>query len=161
MRRICVGNDMSLQVPDLVARNFLIAHADRTFPLLLDRLHRGPDASPESECAPHLAGIVLAGVCFGYDTGGSGPEVDAPPLAVARRERARRAFVRALEGGGPRGEVAIDILDDMGSEICSGLADAMRAATPALVKRLGAPTPRWWRHVIAKTSPRGPGRCAS
>jgi len=60
---------------------------------------------------------------------------------VDRRARSLSPFVRALEGGGRRSDPAFEILDDMGHQICPGLADAMRAATPALLQRLGAPTP--------------------
>ena len=61
VRRTCASS--SLTVPDLVARNFLIAHADRTFPRLLGRLARS--ASDDPGCPQHLASLVATGVCFG------------------------------------------------------------------------------------------------
>jgi hypothetical protein len=83
----------------------------------------------------------VGGICHGYDIGGSGPAFDAHALAVARREGARRALVRALEGGGPRGDAAMEVLHQAGGQSCPGLADKMRAATPNLVTRLGVPAP--------------------
>jgi hypothetical protein len=141
LQQTCAGSNMSLHVPDLVARNFLIAHADRTYPRLLDRLARSGAGDDEWECAPHIEGLMMAGACYGYEISGGDSELEAHPPALARRARARRALVRALDGGGRRGEAAIKILDEMGWNICPGSQDAMRAATPNLVKWIGVPTP--------------------
>jgi len=157
VRQLCASDSTSLDVPGAVAGNFLIAHADRAVPNLLDRLARA--AARGASCESQLEWNVLVGVCFGYDAGGTGPAMDAHPLAVERRQRAQRALVKALEAGGRRGEAAMRILDRAGTEICTGGPDTIRAATPDLVKRLGAPksplvTPRGddgdpaWAHAL-------------
>lgn len=139
VRRLCAGDTMSLGVADLVARNFLIAHADRTFPRLLGMLAAQASKRELRECAPQMEWTVLAGLCSGYDIGGSGPELDARPLAVERRERVRRTLIQALEEGGQRGKAAMEILQRAGTELCDGAPEAVRAATAVLVQWLDAP----------------------
>jgi hypothetical protein len=56
LQQTCAGSNMFLRVPDLVARNFLIARADRTYPRLLDRLARSAARDDEWECAPPSIG---------------------------------------------------------------------------------------------------------
>ena len=151
IRRLC-DEDAELDISDeavhrheveaLVARNFVIAHADRTYPALLDELGK---TSPKGKvrCCNQVGATLWAGACFGYDLGGRGPELDAHPLAVERRSLAQRALVRAVEGGGVRAEEAVDLVL-LGAEDCPPLHDIVRAMTPALIERLGTPpaTPR-------------------
>ena len=83
---------------------------------------------------------MRTGICFGYEMGGSSEDLDALPLAVERRALSQRVLASLLAAGGPRAEVALDLLaEDTG--VCRGLPDAVRAATPTLVKLLGAPQP--------------------
>ena len=141
----CAGSSMFLRVPDLVARNFLIAHADRTYPRLLDRLARSAARDDEWVCAPHIEGLMMAGACYPrYRSQAVASELGGthrPCRGGAPAPRRRGPRCRALEGGGRRGEAAIKILDEMGWNICPGSQDAMRAATPNLVKWIGVPTP--------------------
>lgn len=143
IRQLCVSDPMSMTLEDRVASNYLLKHADRTLPLLLDmmaRAERAPESWLESQCADRAEVEVLQAICFGYDIGGSGPTYDAHPLAVERRSRAQRALVAALKRGRRRGEMAMDVLLQAGPQnLCPGSHDVMRAATPMLVERLGVP----------------------
>jgi hypothetical protein len=126
-----------------VAQNFLIAHADDAFPLLLDAIGRG-DRSRASEaaatCGYEAFSLVREGICEGFEAGGSSEELEAQPLARERRALSQRALAAALAAGGSRAAVALDLLaEDTG--LCAGLPQAVHAATPTLVKLLGVPLP--------------------
>jgi hypothetical protein len=132
-------------VENLVARNFLVERADSTYPALLDALRRAgeaPRSDDASACRVELEATVRDGVCFGYSIGRTWPVLDAHPLAVERRGRAQRALVKAIEGSGPRARLAMDVLLRAGNPadgVCTGGEDAIRTATPVLVKWLGTP----------------------
>jgi hypothetical protein len=149
MHRLCKGECTSFEVEDRVARNFLIERADRTYPVLLDAIlaaDRAP-SDDDSECRCAMDFTARSAVCSGYYIFGTGPDFDAHPLAVERRARAQRAFAKAIDGGGPRAELAIYLLLEIGNWAngdpspagCAGLADTVRVATSSLVKRLGIP----------------------
>jgi hypothetical protein len=128
----------------MVARNFLMARADRSFALLIDAARRGGhDGASEMvrECGARSAYVVKSGLCSGYDVGGGGvaPDFDTHPLAIERRARAQRTFAELLAAGGPPALVALDILLE-NNGVCTGLEETVRVATPVLVKMLGAPT---------------------
>lgn len=130
-------------IESVVAQNFLIAHADKAFPLLVDAIRRG-DRNGASEaastCRYEAFKLVREGICFGYEAGGTSEDLDAQPLAVERRALSQRVLASLLAAGGPRSAVALDLLaEDTG--ICRGLPEAVRAATPTLVQLLGAPHP--------------------
>jgi hypothetical protein len=157
----CEGHERYLE--DLVATNFLLERADVTYPAMLDAMRRIDGVIRKAEEAPAKAGFypedtpaekalrcrgaiastLQAGACWGYDVVPIGPTLDALPLAVERRGRAQHALAKAIEGGGPRAELALDVLLEAGAQptrsLCTGLADTVRTATPILVKWLGAP----------------------
>lgn len=161
----CEGHERYLE--DLVATNFLLERADATYPAMLDAMRRLDGVVRKAEEAPATAslepqkhfdaespadkalrcrgaieGTLQAGACWGYDVVPIGPTLDALPLAVERRGRAQHALAKAIEGGGSRAELALDVLLEAGKynpQLCTGLADTVRTATPILVKWLGAP----------------------
>jgi hypothetical protein len=158
IRRLCASGDTladkdsgrgsdgpSWEVETLVVSNFLIEHADRAYPQMLDAIiqqDRAPERRQDPICRGALEGTVRLGVCFGYDIGGTGPALDAQPLAIERRARARRALIGAIAHGGRRGKTALGVLLTINVEaICVGRPDVVRDATPALLRWLGRPHP--------------------
>jgi hypothetical protein len=146
------------EVEDLVSRNFLIERFREAMPILIAAVRRGD--APRSrqaavDCAGRAFALLEAAACDGYDIGGTGPAFDAHPLAVGRRAAAQRAIVAALDGKGPRAAVALQVIFEMGRRgACSGLHDTVRAATPALLKLLGAPeTPVPWLYDLNAPDP--------
>jgi hypothetical protein len=144
IRRVC-AHSMSSGVEDAVASNFLVERATETYPALLDAMikeDKARDSEARATCAGNLEGTARFGVCYGHVGDGSGDEADAHPLAVARRAGVHRALAKAIAGGGARAPVAMDLLLEAGSSAngsCAGLADAVRTATPVLVRWLGVP----------------------
>ena len=132
------------EVERRVAHNFLIASADQAFPLLLDASRSGDRNSAsksESTCRTEAFRLMRAGICFGYELQGTTwSDLDALPLAVERRALSQRVLASLLAAGGPRSDVALDLLAE-NTGVCTGLPEAIRAATPTLVKLLGAPNP--------------------
>jgi hypothetical protein len=142
VRDLCASGFDSWSVEDRVAKNFLIERAERTLPPLLDVIGGGSrrafGAKISSECRYKLEALVRTAICFGYDIGGSGPLLDAHPLAVERRARAQQTVGRAIGGGGRRATAAMDVVL-VNSGVCTGLEATIGAVTPGLVKRLGVP----------------------
>ena len=146
IRRVCT-HSMESGIEDAVASNFLVERATETYPALLDAMvkeEKAQDSDANASCRGNLEGTARFGVCYGHIGDGGGSEADAHPLAVARRAGAHRALANAIAGGGPRAQTAMDVLLEAGnwaSGSCAGLADAVRTATPVLVKWLGVPKP--------------------
>ncbi len=144
IRRVC-AHPMSSEIEDDVASNFLVERAAEAYPALLDAMIKKEKASnteANAYCRGSLEGTVRFGICYGHMGDGGGSEMDAHPLAVARRAGAHQALAKAIAGGGPRADTAMDVLLEAGNWAngrCAGLADVVRTATPVLVKWLGAP----------------------
>ena len=146
IRRVCT-HSMSSSVEDAVASNFLVERATETYPALLDAMikeEKAPNSEASAYCQGNLEGTARFGVCYGHIGDGGGSEADAHPLAVARRAGTHQALAKAIAGGGPRADTAMDLLLEAGNWAngrCPGLENAVRIATPVLVKWLGVPKP--------------------
>lgn len=137
---VCTCKDHERYLEDLVATNFLLERADATYPAMLDAMRRLDGVVRKAEEAPAKAslepqkdldtetpaekalrcrgaieGTLQAGACLGYDVVPIGPTLDAHPLAVERRGHAQHALAKAIEGGGPRAELALDVLLEAGN----------------------------------------------
>lgn len=151
LQKVCASDIRGLKPEEEVAYEFLIEHAPDAYPALLDAMIREDRKAARTEavvyCLANLEAAVRNGICFGYatDRGRELAESETDPLFAARRAVASRALAKAIAGGGLRGATAMGVLLQAGSSIgglCPGLADAVRVATPALVKGLGVPSPR-------------------
>src|SRR6266478_1126321 len=112
IRRVC-AHPMSSEIEDDVASNFLVERAAEAYPALLDAMIKKEKASnteANAYCRGSLEGTVRFGICYGHMGDGGGSEMDAHPLAVARRAGAHQALAKAIAGGGPRADTAMDVL---------------------------------------------------